>query len=43
MRILVVEDDGLLRHHLSVQMLEMGHQVDADEDAREADYSSRFI
>ncbi|NIH11554.1 MAG: two-component system response regulator PhoP [Serratia symbiotica] len=38
MRILVVEDNGLLRHHLSVQMREMGHQVDAAEDAKEADY-----
>ncbi|STQ44072.1 Transcriptional regulatory protein phoP [Ewingella americana] len=38
MRILVVEDNALLRHHLSVQMREMGHQVDAAEDAKEADY-----
>lgn len=38
MRVLVVEDNGLLRHHLSVQMREMGHQVDAAEDAKEADY-----
>lgn len=38
MRILVVEDNTLLRHHLSVQLKELGHQVDAAEDAREADY-----
>lgn len=38
MRVLVVEDNGLLRHHLAVQMREMGHQVDAAEDAKEADY-----
>lgn len=38
MRILVIEDNALLRHHLKVQMLEMGHQVDAAEDAKEADY-----
>ncbi len=38
MRVLVAEDNGLLRHHLSVQMREMGHQVDAAEDAKEADY-----
>ncbi len=31
MRILVVEDNALLRHHLKVQ--ELGHQVDAAEDA----------
>lgn len=38
MRILVVEDNVLLRHHLSVQMNEMGHQVDAAAGAKEADY-----
>lgn len=38
MRVLVVEDNALLRHHLSVQLREMGHQVDAAEDAKEADY-----
>ncbi|MDU6412598.1 MAG: two-component system response regulator PhoP [Yersiniaceae bacterium] len=38
MRVLVVEDNALLRHHLAVQMREMGHQVDAAEDAKEADY-----
>jgi len=38
MRVLVVEDNPLLRHHLAVQLCEMGHQVDAAEDAKEADY-----
>ncbi|ATA24147.1 two-component system response regulator PhoP [Brenneria goodwinii] len=38
MRILVVEDNVLLRHHLTVQMNEMGHQVDAAAGAKEADY-----
>lgn len=38
MRVLVVEDNALLRHHLKVQLQELGHQVDAAEDAREADY-----
>ena len=38
MRVLVVEDNALLRHHLAVQLREMGHQVDAAEDAKEADY-----
>ncbi len=38
MRVLVIEDNSLLRHHLTVQMREMGHQVDAAADAREADY-----
>ncbi|ATZ96663.1 MULTISPECIES: two-component system response regulator PhoP [Dickeya] len=38
MRILVVEDNVLLRHHLNVQLNEMGHQVDAAADAKEADY-----
>ncbi|HHZ1081879.1 TPA: two-component system response regulator PhoP [Yersinia enterocolitica] len=38
MRVLVVEDNALLRHHLTMQMREMGHQVDAAEDAKEADY-----
>ncbi|MBS0969929.1 two-component system response regulator PhoP [Chimaeribacter arupi] len=41
MRVLVVEDNALLRHHLAVQMREMGHQVDAAEDAKEADYFLR--
>lgn len=38
MRVLVVEDNALLRHHLKVQLRELGHQVDAAEDAKEADY-----
>lgn len=38
MRVLVIEDNSLLRHHLTVQMREMGHQVDAASDDREADY-----
>ncbi|WP_029686210.1 two-component system response regulator PhoP [Tatumella saanichensis] len=38
MRVLVIEDNALLRHHLTVQLRDMGHQVDAAEDAREADY-----
>lgn len=29
---------ALLRHHLKVQLRESGHQVDAAEDAKEADY-----
>ncbi|PKH26347.1 two-component system response regulator PhoP [Enterobacterales bacterium CwR94] len=41
MRVLVVEDNVLLRHHLAVQLREMGHQVDAAEGAREADYFLR--
>lgn len=38
MRILVVEDNPLLRHHLKVQLSEMGNQVDAGTNAKEADY-----
>ncbi len=34
MRVLVVEDNALLRHHLKVQLQELGHQVDAAEDAQ---------
>lgn len=41
MRVLVVEDNALLRHHLKVQLQELGHQVDAAEDAKEADYYGR--
>lgn len=41
MRVLVVEDNALLRHHLAVQLRDMGHQVDAAEDAKEADYFLR--
>ena len=33
MRVLVVEDNALLRHHLKVQLQELGHQVDAAEDS----------
>ncbi|EGY29058.1 PhoP [Candidatus Regiella insecticola 5.15] len=38
MRVLVVEDNALLRHHLAVQLREMGYQVDAAKDSKEADY-----
>ena len=38
MRILLVEDNLLLRHHLSVQLQSLGHLVDSAADAREADY-----
>ena len=38
MRVLVVEDNALLRHHLKVQLQDLGHQVDDAEDAKEADY-----
>lgn len=38
MRILIVEDNALLRHHLTVQLKDLGHQVDSAEDAKEADY-----
>lgn len=38
MRVLVVEDNALLRHHLKVQLRDSGHRVDAAEDAVEADY-----
>ncbi|CAA2930298.1 Virulence transcriptional regulatory protein PhoP [Arsenophonus endosymbiont of Bemisia tabaci Q2] len=37
MRILIVENNALLRHHLTVQLKETGHQVDAA-DAKKADY-----
>ncbi len=33
MRVLVVEDNALLRHHLKVQLRDSGHRVDAAEDA----------
>lgn len=33
MRVLVVEDNALLRHHLKVQLQDSGHRVDATEDA----------
>ncbi|MCF3691940.1 response regulator, partial [Salmonella enterica] len=38
MRVLVVDDNALLRLHLKVQLQDSGHQVDAAEDAMEADY-----
>ena len=37
MRLLIIEDNILLRHHLTVQFRDAGHQVDAAEDAKEAD------
>ncbi len=43
MRVLVVEDNALLRHHLKVQIQDAGHQVDDAEDAKEADYISMNI
>lgn len=41
MRILILEDNMLLRHHLSVQMSNMGHQVDTAKNALEADHLLR--
>lgn len=41
MRILLVEDNLLLRHHLCVQLQTLGHLVDSASDAREADYYSQ--
>ncbi|MDE9495062.1 two-component system response regulator PhoP [Xenorhabdus bovienii] len=38
MRILIIEDEAILRHHLTVQLQELGHQVDAAENTKEADY-----
>jgi two-component system response regulator PhoP len=38
MRILLVEDNLLLRHHLGVQLQDLGHLVDSASDAQEADY-----
>ena len=37
MRVLIVEDNNLLRHHLTVQLRELGHQVDAAEESKDAD------
>lgn len=34
MRVLVVEDNALLRHHLKVQLQELGHQVDGRKTQR---------
>jgi len=41
MKILVVEDENLLRHHLKVRLGEAGHVVNAVADAEEALYSAR--
>lgn len=38
MRMLIIEDNALLRHHLTVQLKETCHQVDTVSDAKEADY-----
>lgn len=38
MKLLVVEDEALLRHHLSTRLGEQGHVVDAVADAEEALY-----
>ncbi|SDK27792.1 MULTISPECIES: response regulator [Ferrimonas] len=38
MKILVIEDDALLRHHLKVRLTEMGNQVMASETAGEGRY-----
>ena len=38
MKLLVVEDEALLRHHLLTRLGEQGHVVDAVEDAEEALY-----
>ena len=36
MRVLVVEDNALLRHHLKVQIQDAGHQVDDAEDVTDS-------
>jgi len=41
MKLLVVEDEALLRHHLSTRLGEHGHVVDAVADAEEALYRIR--
>lgn len=38
MKILVIEDDALLRHHLNVRLTEMGNQVLDSETASEGQY-----
>ncbi len=38
MKLLVVEDEALLRHHLYMRLVEQGHVVDAVADAEEALY-----
>ncbi|OYT96340.1 MAG: DNA-binding response regulator [Pseudomonas sp. PGPPP3] len=40
MKILLVEDEQLLRHHLCVRLTESGYIVDAVADAEEASYSA---
>lgn len=40
MKILVVEDEQLLRHHLCMRLTESGYIVDAVADAEEASYSA---
>lgn len=42
MRVLVVEDNALLRHHLKVQIQDAGHQVDDAEDAKVCGCSTTF-
>ncbi|TRX76001.1 response regulator [Pseudomonas mangiferae] len=41
MKLLVVEDEALLRHHLSTRLGEQGHVVDAVPNAEEALYRAR--
>jgi len=41
MKVLVVEDEALLRHHLHTRLSESGHVVDAVADAEEALYRTR--
>ena len=41
MKVLVVEDEALLRHHLLTRLSESGHVVDAVADAEEALYQTR--
>ena len=41
MKILLVEDEALLRHHLATRLTELGHVVDALERAEEALYQVR--
>ena len=40
MKLLVVEDEALLRHHLYTRLGEQGHVVDAVANAEEALYAS---
>lgn len=41
MKILLVEDEALLRHHLTTRLSELGHNIDALADAEEALYQAR--